>query len=183
MASAFTHSFAALSLGAALAPRKHRKSILLLGTISSILPDADVIGFQFGIEYGDLIGHRGLSHSILFALLWSLLLCLAFFRKSSWRSHRVRIFSYLFLCTLSHSIFDAMTNGGLGIAFLSPFDTTRYFFPFTPVQVSPIGISSFFTSRGWAVIRSEMVWIWLPMATLSLAIHAVIRRRPARKAP
>ena len=33
------------------------------------LPDADVIGFRFGISYADAFGHRGFSHSLAFALL------------------------------------------------------------------------------------------------------------------
>ncbi|MBK8609138.1 MAG: hypothetical protein IPL84_04125 [Chitinophagaceae bacterium] len=32
------------------------------------------------------------------------------------------------LAAASHAILDAMTTGGLGVAF-SPFDNTRYFFP------------------------------------------------------
>ena len=59
-----------------------------------------------------------------------------------------------------------MTDGGLGVAFFSPFDNTRYFLPFTPIRVSPIGISRFFTASGFAVIRSELLWIWLPTAVL-----------------
>ena len=34
----------------------------------SLLPDADVIGFRFGIRYADAWGHRGATHSLLFAL-------------------------------------------------------------------------------------------------------------------
>jgi inner membrane protein len=43
----------------------------------------------------------------------------------------------------SHGILDAMTDGGLGVAFFSPFDDTRCFFPFRPIKVSPIGLSFF----------------------------------------
>ena len=59
---------------------------------------------------------------------------------------------------------DAMTNGGLGVAFFSPFDTTRYFLPFRPVEVSPIGVREFFTGRAWNILISEMKWIWIPAA-------------------
>ena len=34
----------------------------------SLLPDADVIGFSMGVEYGDPWGHRGATHSIAFAV-------------------------------------------------------------------------------------------------------------------
>ena len=35
--------------------------------VCSVVPDLDVIGFYFGIPYGDLWGHRGLTHSLPFA--------------------------------------------------------------------------------------------------------------------
>ncbi len=69
---------------------------------------------------------------------------------------------FFFLVTASHGFLDALTSGGLGIAFFSPFDTTRYFFPWTPVLVAPIGIGSFFNHRGFRVLISEFLWIWIP---------------------
>ena len=78
----------------------------------------------------------------------------------------------MFLATASHGFLDAMTDGGLGVAFFSPVDNTRCFLPFTPIRVSLIGISRFFTARGFAVIRSELLWIWLPTALL-IAVRTV----------
>jgi membrane-bound metal-dependent hydrolase YbcI (DUF457 family) len=66
--------------------------------------------------------------------------------------------------TASHGVLDAMTDGGLGIAFFAPFDNTRYFFPFRPVKVSPIGLS-FFSARGLDVIWSELLWAPRKIAT------------------
>lgn len=43
--------------------------MLLFGVLCAVLPDADVIGFRFGISYADAFGHRGFSHSLAFALL------------------------------------------------------------------------------------------------------------------
>lgn len=62
-----------------------------------------------------------------------------------------------------------MTDGGLGVAFFSPFDDTRYFLPWTPIRVSPIGMERFFSGRGLAVLQSELLWIWLPAAVLAVA--------------
>jgi len=63
--------------------------------------------------------------------------------------------SLLFLTTASHGFLDAMTNGGLGIAFFSPFDPTRYFFPWKPILVSPIGLGRFLSQRGAAVLAAK----------------------------
>ena len=68
-----------------------------------------------------------------------------------------------------------MTNGGLGVAFFAPFDTTRYFFPVRPVLVSPIGVSEFFNAYGVQVLVSEAVWIWLPSCA-ALIVFRIIQR-------
>jgi inner membrane protein len=85
------------------------------------------------------------------------------------------VWLFIFLATASHGLLDAFTNGGLGIALFAPFDQTRYFFPFRPLQVSPIGFGSFFNSRGMAVIVSELIWIWFPV--IAAAAVAVTLRR------
>jgi inner membrane protein len=71
-----------------------------------------------------------------------------------------------------------MTDGGLGVAFFSPFNNTRYFLPWTPIRVSPIGIGRFFGPRGLEVVRSELLWIWLPAAILIISFW-ILRRRAA----
>ena len=63
---------------------------------------------------------------------------------------------YFFLATASHGLLDAMTDGGLGVAFFSPFDNRRYFLPWTPIRVSPIGIEPFFTARGLEVLEERV---------------------------
>lgn len=161
MASAFSHAFVALALGKTSSHPIMTWQVLLLGMTCSIVPDLDVIGFYFGIQYGDLWGHRGLTHSLLFAgLLSAALVAMWYGRKA--RAAQVGIFVYLFLCTASHGVLDALTDGGLGVAFLSPFDTSRYFFSARPVAVSPIGISVFFSTDTFYVLASEVKWIWLP---------------------
>jgi inner membrane protein len=87
------------------------------------------------------------------------------------------LFLYFFLCTASHGVLDAMTNGGLGVAFFSPFDTTRYFFPLRPVLVSPIGVSEFFSEYGVWILASEAIWIWLPSCLAFLVLRVVQRLR------
>src|SRR5919106_5642917 len=132
-------------------------SIYVSGAICSAIPDIDVIGFQFGINYGDLFGHRGFTHSVFFAALISSLLTIFIARAlSEQKGRRYPIFPFLFLCTVSHGILDAFTDGGLGVAFFSPFSNARYFFPWRPVQVSPIGIRGF-SSRALSVLGSEFV--------------------------
>ena len=56
----------------------------------SLLPDADVIGFALGVEYGDPWGHRGATHSLTFALAVAAALGLA---APRFRLPRVRTFA------------------------------------------------------------------------------------------
>ena len=168
MASALTHAFAAVALTKTLSCRKRDRRFWTLAVISGILPDADVVGFALGIEYGDLLGHRGLSHSLFFAALWSLLVVSCeYSKRMKFSRHWWSLVSLFFLVTVSHGILDAMTNGGLGVAVFAPFDDTRYFAPWRPIRVSPIG-ADFFSARGLAVLASEMIWVWLPAVALVL---------------
>ena len=53
MASPFSHAVAALSIGACFYRPQTPKRVWIAGAICSVIPDIDVIGFRFGIHYGD----------------------------------------------------------------------------------------------------------------------------------
>jgi len=175
----FTHALVAGSLGQAGKPGwRSNWRFWYLAVLCSILPDVDIIGFKFGIRYGDLWGHRGMTHSLLFAAIVAVVMA---FRLGPAARERWKLMLLLFVITASHGVLDAMTNGGLGVAFFSPFNTERYFFPWTPIEVSPIGAGGFFSTRGSDVIRSEIVWIWGPALALGAIIFAlqrVLHRKP-----
>ncbi len=144
------------------------RNVFLAGAIGSILPDADVIGFALGVPYASTFGHRGFTHSIVFALIVSAILLLM-----ARPQRRLSAFAFIFLCTMSHALFDAMTTGGLGIAFFSPFSNHRYFFPWRPIRVSPIGRAPL--HRMLPVFVSELKWVWLPMFCAAFSA-AIVRR-------
>ena len=176
MASAFSHGVAALGLGACFYRSGTPSRVWVTGVFCSVIPDLDVLGFRFGIHYGDFWGHRGFTHSLLFAALLAGIVVLIGFRHVTPGLSRLSIWIYFFLATASHGLLDAMTDGGLGVAFFSPFDNHRYFLPWTPIRVSPIGVGRFFTDRGLAVLQSEFHWIWLPAALLALSAWLMRRR-------
>jgi len=178
LASVFSHAVAALGIGASFYRPSTPKRVWVTGALCSVIPDLDVIGFRFGIHYGDFWGHRGFTHSLVFAaLLATAALAIGFWRKVAGLG-RFPLWLYFFVATASHGLLDAMTDGGLGVAFFSPFNNARYFLPWTPIRVSPIGVSRFFTDRGLAVIQSELLWIWLPSAILVISFW-IVRRRAA----
>ncbi|RPI77680.1 MAG: metal-dependent hydrolase [Desulfobacteraceae bacterium] len=166
MPSIITHAFVGVVATAALKNRETPKSIWILAPLLAVLPDLDVVAFRFGISYGHAFGHRGFFHSLFFAFALSALLVCLFWRPLA----KQKVYGLILLAFIagSHGLLDALTNGGLGIALLAPFDATRYFFPWTPIKVSPISVKAFFGSWGWAVIKSEFLWVWLPLSALLL---------------
>jgi inner membrane protein len=178
MASAFTHAFVALAAGRLCTSRRVPARFWILAAACSILPDIDAIGFALGLRYGHLLGHRGLTHSLLFAALVGAAASRFAFRDASFfPGKRAGLAAFFAAVTASHGVLDALTNGGYGIAFFSPFVTTRYFLPWTPIQVSPIGIGSFFSEWGVRVMASELLWVWAPVGALAAAVEVVRRRR------
>jgi inner membrane protein len=149
----------------------------------ALAPDIDVVCSRFGIAYTDLLGHRGITHSFLFAAVLSGLVVLVAFRKPLVGIGRPAIFALLFLATVSHSVLDAMVEGTLGVAFFAPFSSERYFLPWRPIVSSPIGWG-FFSSAGATVILNEFVWIWLPSLLVIFAPRLrkyIITRRGERR--
>lgn len=175
MPTLITHAVVAGVAAKGFNEKRDRLRLGLIATFCSILPDADVIGFSVGVRYGDFFGHRGFFHSPFFSFLISLLLVQIYFIKI--RPFSTKWWKYVFFFTIvgaSHGLLDAFTDGGLGIALLSPLTDSRYFFPWTPIRVSPIGIGEFFSPWGKRVIISEMIYVWVPLFAL-YAGYAVLR--------
>ena len=115
MCSIITHPAVPLALSGFLPQENVSPALLLAGAVCSIVPDLDVVGFRFGISYGDMLGHRGFTHSLLFAvILAALLMFFTLFRNREGKTWVILLF--LFLSTLSHPLLDMLTNGGLGVA-------------------------------------------------------------------
>ena len=127
MASIRRHAEAALGIGAAFYRPGMPKRVWVLGAACSMVPDADVIGFHFGVRYQDFWGHRGFTHSLPFAALFVALVTVLGFRNAGSRDRRQLCF-YFFVATASHGLFDAMTNGRTWCRVPFPY-ATRYFLP------------------------------------------------------
>ncbi|GJL58969.1 MAG: hypothetical protein NPIRA03_18260 [Nitrospirales bacterium] len=180
MASVFGHVMLAYAMGKSLRTPFYTARFWWLTMACCLLPDADVLGLALGIPYEHMLGHRGFTHSIVFAILVGVVV-------PRWASPTVVfgtgpywVFAvYFCLVTLSHGFLDALTNGGLGIAFFAPFDSTRYFFPLRPIVVSPIGLSAFLSQEGMGVLFSELVWIGIPVGIWLLCLRVI--RKPEGK--
>ena len=170
MASVLGHSVVGYTVSKVITDN-NSKLLVFFAIASTVLPDLDVLSFSFGIPYPHPLGHRGFSHSILFALLWSLLIMVTVGKRN-----KVVWFSVIFLSTLSHGILDAMTSGGMGVGFFIPFNNDRFFFPFREIKVSPLGIKDFFSDWGIQVILSEIKYIVLPCFFIFVVRTFLLRR-------
>jgi inner membrane protein len=171
--SVLTHPAVVLALGPAFARFGVRPRLWLVGAACSVIPDLDSIGYHFGVPYNSMFGHRGFSHSLFFALVVALLLA-PLCRRLSPRVSFLAAALFCFCCTASHGLLDALTSGGLGVAFFSPFGQDRYFFPWRPILVSPLSISQFLAGRGVSVLLSELQWVVLPSAILGLVLRYLV---------
>lgn len=174
MASIFGHGVVGFTISKVLDSR-NSMWLLIAAMISTILPDLDVIGFKFGVPYAHPMGHRGFTHSIVFAILWALILMVLFGKKN-----KIIWFLVIFLSTISHGLLDAITSGGEGVGFLIPFNNDRFFFPFRGIKVSPLGIRNFFSNWGVQVILSELKYVVVP-CFLIFGIRFLIRPHNSKR--
>jgi len=167
MPTIFTHAAPALAMGVGLGKTVLSRRLFYFAVVCAVLPDLDVVGFRLGVSYGDILGHRGVSHSLALALGMGLFAaCIS----PLLRCRAVAAFLVASFAVVSHIVLDAMTSGGLGVAAFWPLDDTRYFLPWRPIRVSPFDPKAFLGARGLAVLKSELLWVWLPCAAGAFAL-------------
>jgi inner membrane protein len=142
----------------------------------SLLPDLDVAGFALGVGYADPWGHRGATHSIALtaALGLAIGLCARWFARPVMRTA-----CFAILVLVSHPLLDTMTDGGLGCALWWPFDLTRYFAPWRPIPVAPIGLH-LASAEGARVVLAELI-LFAPVFLAALG-YPRLSARPLRVA-
>lgn len=172
MPSIFSHAVVPIATSLGIG-KTVSKRLLAFSIFCSILPDFDSLAFKFGIPYSSQWGHRGFTHSITFAIFVAVM-AMCFSRQLKSKIWLVGLLS--FFATVSHPLLDMCTNGGLGVALYWPYSNERVFFDFRPIAVSPIGISRFFTERGFTVIKSEFLWVWLPSIILLFTLRGMRRK-------
>jgi inner membrane protein len=140
----------------------------------SMLPDTDVVGFALGVPYSAPWGHRGATHSLTAAVGGGVLAAIA---ARATRRPALRAGAIAFAVLASHGLLDTLTDGGLGAALLWPFDLTRYFAPWQPIPVAPIGFD-FVSTYGLIVSLIELV-LFAPVLVWALRPRPMIAATPA----
>ena len=159
MASPWAHAFAGAAVGA-LYQGPERRRVITLAAICAVAPDLDLIGWPLGVPFNAPLGHRGLTHSIPFAILLGVGAAGVFLRGFPSRE-RIRAAVALVLATVTHGVLDALTTySPTGPAFWAPFSNARYRFLWTPLT----GEGGLRTSFGL-----EVLYVCLPALVIIAA--------------
>ena len=160
MPTIITHAAVPLCLGLGLGNKAIPRGLLLAGMALAMLPDADVLAFKFGVAYGSAFGHRGFTHSLLFAFVVPILL--TWLGRRWFKASLLSCWTFLTVSLLSHSLLDSVTTGGKGVGWLWPWSDERFFAPWQVIKVAPFALSKYTTPYGQQVIISELLWVWVP---------------------
>jgi inner membrane protein len=172
MATIISHAIVAGSLASITPGHVSKSRLTFVLALLAVLPDLDVIGFRLGIPYGHMLGHRGFTHSLLFAVLVAGITPAIFFRDvNAFTRQWWQLVILAFLATMSHGLLDAFTDAGLGVGFLIPFDDTRYFAPWRPLATSPLSVVAFVDGPALRILANELVWIGVPLMIVMIVIH------------
>ncbi|MGB2714265.1 MAG: metal-dependent hydrolase [Vicinamibacterales bacterium] len=136
---------------------------MVLWSLLSLSPDLDVIGFSLGVKYEDEWGHRGATHSLVCSGVIGAATGLT---ATLIGRAGIQVGVGAALVLASHALLDTLTDGGLGCALFWQFDRTRYFAPWNPIPVAPIG-ADFVSVTGLMVSAIELV-LFAPLAWFAL---------------
>ncbi|MFB0826815.1 metal-dependent hydrolase [Chromobacterium violaceum] len=171
MPTVVTHALA----GATLVGLACRKPLSAPGVLpwlalcgaAAMLPDLDVVTFKLGIPYASPWGHRGFSHSLAAAALLAGLL--AWLCRPVWQRAGLTAApaaALLFLAVASHPMLDMICDASFGPALFMPWSEHRYLSGWRPIEGSPIGLKRWFGAKGWRVVHTEFLYVWLPCLAL-----------------
>jgi inner membrane protein len=175
MATDYTHAVVGLGLARLYATKPMPWTYWGIAVVLPVLPDIDVFS---SAACGTWLGHRGITHSLVFALFFGVIAAGVTFRwfLASWWS----LATLFFLLIASHGLLDALTSGGENIPFFWPFAGRHGNWGLIPVSDIALELPDPRHSRA---IRSELLWLWLPMALLVGAVMAYrrLKRRASNK--
>lgn len=166
MCTDWTHAFAGVAIARLATGRRMPWLYWGLAAFLPVVPDFDV--FSIHAYDNSPLAHRGLTHSLFFALALGLLAAAPTFRK--FRVPLLDLWGLFFVVTASHGILDVMNRHTAGVALFWPFSSARYG-PWGPIPVPDIAIALPDPTKSQAV-RGELLWVWLPLGTAVVAMTA-----------
>ena len=122
-----THFALGACIGEAMIGHKAGKKGMLIGALAQSLPDIDFLASFFTSTSQNLLAHRGFTHSILFALVFTPIISIAFNHWGKPLNVSFKRWMVFFAVqSFVHVFIDAFNNYGVG--WLEPFDHIRISF-------------------------------------------------------
>ena len=150
-----SHAAVGLAIAAWTEPGVATRRAYIVAAACAALPDIDVVGSLFHVSNASLFGHRGITHSLAFALAGAGLAAMLFFRGNA------RMSGVLSLAFLSHACLDALSTYSVGIAFFAPFSPQRYRFLWTPLGVRSGSVGGQIIQEAVVVLLPALLIAWM----------------------
>jgi len=163
-----THALLPIAVAIAIAKRPVPWRLVIVAGVAAAVPDVDGLFKRVvAIPPHSIVGHRGVTHSLFAAAVAGSLAAAC----HHWL--RVRALTAglaVGLAMASHGIFDMMTDGGQGVAYLWPFSATRWFADWRWIHSAPVHRAELL--RDVQVrLRLELFQLIIPMFALALAVR------------
>jgi inner membrane protein len=169
MATVYTHAVVGLGLARCYTVRPMPWLYWGLAAAVAVIPDLDIFS---PAPYSTPLGHRGITHSLLFAFALSMLAATAAYRRCDipWRS----LAALLFIIAATHGLLDAMTATGIGIPLFWPVGDC--YGGRGPLLASDINPEWYYPWHSDA-LGVELYWVWIPLGLLMASMAALRHHR------
>ena len=157
-----------LAVGAALGAIYSRKTgsnprtAILTFAALAVAPDLDLISGAFGVPPDTPLSHRGITHSLTFAVAVA---TLAAFGARRW-GRGAMVGGMTLGALASHGILDTLSQLGAGPMLLWPFTTQSYGFIWRPIP-GVLSSSDYLTLQALPTLATETL-IFLPLIVYAL---------------
>jgi inner membrane protein len=166
-----------LAVGAAIGAVYSRRmgtrprATIITFALLALAPDLDLASLLFGVAPNTPLYHRGLTHSVTFAVLAGILAGGAM-RGAPPRRYLTGFF--VFAAIASHGILDTMSGLGGGPMLLWPFTQALYEFPWRPIP----GV---LVAREYLTLRAIPTLVTETLLFLPFIIYAVVAFLPGTR--
>ena len=123
-------------------------------------------------------GHRGLTHSIPFAMVLGAAPARSRLLGPGWTGSRLNLWIWLSLVIASHGVLDTVTSYGAGVTLLAPFSWHRFKAPWIPIDGG--GACQGPMECIMQGVSNELLWRGVP--SLILLGFSILARRNRREA-
>lgn len=168
-----THIALGACIGEAMLAKQVGKKALVTGAIAQSLPDIDVVASLWLSPADNLLFHRSITHSILFAVVAALLF--SFITKNMFRQKLSFQNAFLFFCfqLLLHDVLDTCNAYGTGL--FEPFSHQRFSFNLLYVADPFFTISIVIAFVALVVLKKESKWRmkWLVAGLLPASFYLI----------